>query len=89
MRLKSNFDLHSFLTWKAMWYWLWYWLWYLENLQPLQLLPRWDFVSGGLSDAFHGQESAMKEAHPADPCSRLSSGATVLGPLVHSSSSAG
>lgn len=33
--LESYFGLHSFLTWKA----VWYWLWYLENLQPQGATP--------------------------------------------------
>lgn len=36
MGFRSYFDLHSFLTWEAMWYWLWY----LENLQPSSAAPK-------------------------------------------------
>lgn len=40
VRLKSNFDLDSFLTWRA--------VWYLENLQSPHLhTPRVVTVSGG------------------------------------------
>lgn len=51
-RLKSNFDLHSFLRW--------------NTCKAPQLLPRGDLVSGS-PDALQGQESTLKEARPADP----------------------